>query len=317
MTGYINGFEGEVHQDMSRQLGVIANEGSFFAPLDFMVRDITAATASNGGYLVATENQSFADMIRAKSVTARLGATQLSNLKGNVAIPKETGSATAYWLANEATAITESQQTFGQLLLSPKMVGAYTEISRQLEATSSPAAEGVVANDLAKVVATAIDVAALAGTGTSGQPVGIVNTSGIGSATGTSLGLSGLLAAQTAVLSGLDVDPALVGLATTPTVAAALGARQRFTSVDSPLWTGNLGDGSVAGLRAIASNNVPASTAILGYWPDLILATWGYVEIQVNRYANFQAGLVGVRALVGVDIGVRNPASFYKITSVT
>jgi HK97 family phage major capsid protein len=49
-----------------------------------------------------------------------------------VTIPKQTAAATGYWLADETTAITESQQTFGQLALSPRTVGALTQISRKL-----------------------------------------------------------------------------------------------------------------------------------------------------------------------------------------
>ena len=46
----------------------------------------------------------------------------------------------------------------------------------------------LVMNDLSKVVALALDGAAINGSGASGQPLGILNTSSIGAVSGTSLG---------------------------------------------------------------------------------------------------------------------------------
>ncbi|MEG7660796.1 phage major capsid protein, partial [Listeria monocytogenes] len=77
------------------------------------------------------------------------GARRLTGLQGNLTIPRQSGAATAYWLSTESTAITESQQTLGQLAFSPKTAGAYTEISRLLALQSSPDAESMVMADLA------------------------------------------------------------------------------------------------------------------------------------------------------------------------
>ena len=43
-----------------------------------------------------------------------LGATMLTDLQGNVAIPRQTGGSTAYWVA-ESAAITESAAAFDQV----------------------------------------------------------------------------------------------------------------------------------------------------------------------------------------------------------
>ena len=58
-----------------------------------------------------------------------MGATLLDNLVGSpVEIPKQTGGATAYWVG-ENEPLTGSDQTLGQLQLTPKLVGALVELS--------------------------------------------------------------------------------------------------------------------------------------------------------------------------------------------
>lgn len=87
------------------------------------------------------------EMLRSKSVALQMGARPINGLIGNVAIPKRTAATTAQWLASEATAITVSQQTLGHLTLTPKTVGAYTEISRRLLLKCDPSAEEIVTAD--------------------------------------------------------------------------------------------------------------------------------------------------------------------------
>ena len=241
-----------------------------------------------------------------------------ARLAGEITIPKQTGANTAYWLSTESTAITEGNLTLGQLPLTPKNVGAYQEISRQLLLQSSPAVDTLVMNDLAKVVALAIDAAAISGSGTSGQPTGITNTAGIGSVVGTSLGWPGIVEFQTDVAgSNALINSATIGYVTTPLVAGALKQRQRFTSTDSPLWEGGLHDGMMAGCKAMSSAQMAAGTMLFGDWSQLVIGEWGVLEIAVNPFTNFQAGIVGVRAIQTVDVGIRVPGAFSLATSIT
>jgi HK97 family phage major capsid protein len=227
----------------------------------------------------------------------------------------QSGGATAYWVA-ENNAPTESQQTFGQLALSPKTVGAYTEVSRQLTLQSSPDAESLVMSDLADVVAIAVDLAALNGSGASGQPTGIINTGGIGAVTGTSLAYAGVLEFQTDVASGNALN-GTCGYVTTPSVAALLMQRVKVASTYSPVWEGNVLDGTVTGFKAMSSNQMPAANMIFGDFSQVIIAEWGVLEVEVNPYTNFQAGIIGVRAMYSVDVGVRYAAAFSLATSIT
>ena len=323
------GLEREAHEAICQRLGIKDSpHGGLFIPADVQMargigagaqqRDLTVGTPTAGGNMVATDllGGSFIELLRARSVVARLGATMLPGLVGNVQIPKQTGAATAYWLANEATAITESQQTIGQVPLTPKTLGAYTEISRLLMLQSTPAADQMVMNDLARVLSLAIDLATLEGSGASGQPTGISATAGIGSVTGTSLAYAGIVEFTTDVAAGNALVPGCA-FVTTPAVAGLLMQRQRFASTDTPLWTGTVLDGTLGGYGATTTTLVTAASMTFGDFSQVVIGEWGFLEIGLNPYANFTAAVTGIRAIQTVDVAIRQAAAFSRATSIT
>jgi HK97 family phage major capsid protein len=313
-------FELECHSEILKRTGLSeAVHGGFYMPADIQRRDLTVGTPTAGGNLVATnlDAANFIDLLRARSRVAALGATMLPGLVGNLIIPKLTGAATAYWLTNEATAITESQQTIGQLALTPKTVGAYTELSRQLMLQSTPAAEALVMGDLAKVLALAIDLAAFEGSGSSGQPTGISQTANIGSVTGGSLDLADIIEFQTD-LAGSNALADGCAYVTTPAVAGLLKGRARIASTDSKtIWEGSILDGTVDGFRATSTTQLTAASMIFGDFSQVVIGEWGMLEIALNPYAAFATAITGIRAIQSVDVGIRQAAAFSRATSIT
>lgn len=285
-------------------------------------RDLTTADASAGGFLVQTSVQGFDELLRNISVVMRMGATRLTGLRDNVTIPRQTGAATADWLTTEADTIAETQQTFTQLPLTPHTVGAYTELSRKLLLQASLDIEGLVNADLAAVVALAADLAALQGSGAAGQPTGLINVTGIGAVADAVIDYADILEFQSDVATS-NVMPMRGGYVTTPAVAALLMARSRFANTDTPLWSGNLWNGGVpfpineGGFPAMSSNQVPAADVIFGDWAKMVIAEWGVLEVDTNPYAGFTAGIIGVRAMYSLDVGVRYPAAFSRMDAAT
>ena len=114
--------EREASEAVAKNLG--RDPQGFFVPYDWQIyrRDMST-TDVYGGYTVSTDllAQSFIDLLRAKMVIRAAGATVLSGLVGDVTIPKATGGATAYWVA-EGVAPTESTPTTGQVALAPRTV---------------------------------------------------------------------------------------------------------------------------------------------------------------------------------------------------
>jgi HK97 family phage major capsid protein len=325
-------FELECSREIAKNLKRVPDPQKFYIPYEVLEnqkvgmipttpqermmaqRDLVVATTTAGGFLRETSNMGFIELLRNRSVVMRMGARRLSGLVGNVTIPRQSAAGTLYWLANEASIATESQQTFEQVSLSPNNAAAYTEISRQLLLQSNPGAEQIVVNDLSTICALGVDLAGLAGTGTE-QPQGIIGASGVGTFAGPTFNYAAVLAAQVDVAVA-NVMPVSGGYVTTPAVAALGMQRQRFSSTDTPLWNGNLWDGSMAGFAAMSTNQMPADKMIFGDWTELILAEWGVLEVDVNPYAQFQAGIIGVRVMYSVDFGIKHPAAFSTMDSI-
>lgn len=315
----LSGVEGEAHRALEARHGHLQSAAAFYVPVEVQYRDLTAAVAGAGGYLVqSTTGGSYIDALRNRSVAFRLGAQSLPGQRDNLTIPRQSGSASAVWLNDEGATATESQQAIQQIAGTPKTVSGYTEISRQLTRQSNSAAEQLVVRDLGAVVAVALDAEVISGTGTDGKPLGITNTAGVGAFSGTTLGLDALSEAQQDILTANALlDPDTLGYATTPAVAKLLKTRQRFTGTDTPLWQGALHDGQIEGVRAISSLQLAAASMIYGDWSQVLIPEWGALAIEVNPYANFRAGIIGVRALWSVDVIIRHAASFTVAASIT
>lgn len=303
-----------------------AQRGS--ASMQTMVRDLVVGTPTAGGNVVATEllGSSFIEMLRNVMVLDKLGITWLRDLNGNLAIPSQTGGASTYWVA-ENGAITESQQTFGQVTLSPKTIGAFTDYSRRLLLQSSIDVEMFVRADLALQIAQGLQDAAFNGTGASNQPTGLLNTSGIGSVAGGTNGLAPtydhMVDLESAVATA-NADVGTLAYCTNAKVRGKLRKTQEFASTNGrPVWnTGReRGIGEVLGYDAVVTNSVPSnltkgtsvgvcSAIMFGNWADLLIGMWGGLDVMLDPYTGSASGTKRVVALQDVDIAVRRVASF-------
>lgn len=315
------GFEIECSRAAADHSGKAAQ--GLMVPYEVLQRDLTVGTPADGGNLVATNllSASFIELLRNAMVLPGMGSIVMSGLVGNIAIPKQTGSATAYWVT-EGSAPTESKQAIGQVTMSPKTVGAYTDISRKLILQSSIDVENFVQGDLARVLGLAIQAAAIQGGGAN-EPVGILGTAGIGDVAGGTNGL----APTWAHIVELETDVAVanadigsLGYLTNAKVRGKLKVTEKFSGTNgNPVWA----DGSTPlnGYRAAVTNAVPSnldkgtsvdvcSAIIFGNFADLIIGMWGGLDLTVDPYSNSTSGTVRVVALQDVDVAVRHAESF-------
>ncbi len=291
-------------------------------------RDLVVGTPTAGGNLVATDllGASFIDLLRNAMVLDRLGITWLRDLNGNIAIPSQTGAATGYWVG-ENGAPTESQQTVGQVTLTPKTVGAFTDFSRRLLLQSSLDVEAFVRADLAASIGQMLQAAAINGSGASNEPTGILNASGIGAVVGGTNGLAPtydhMVDLESAV-ANVNADMGNLAYLTNTKVRGKLRKTQEFASTNGkPVWSssGQAGVGEVLGYQALTSNSVPsnldkgtsvgvASAILFGNWSELIIGMWGGLDIMLDPYTGATAGTKRVVALQDVDVALRRAASF-------
>jgi HK97 family phage major capsid protein len=321
VTGNWNdaGFEREASDSMAGKLGKRAQ--GFYIPTDVLMRDLNVTTSTAGGHTVSTDllSGSFIDMLRNKMSVVGLGATMMNDLVGNIAIPRQTGGATSYWVA-ESGAVTESQPAFDQVTLSPSTVGAFSDVSRRLLLQSSMDVEAFIRSELATTLALEIDRAAINGSGSSNQPTGILNVSGIGAVAGGTNGAAPDWADIVDLESAVSVDNAdmgALGYLTNASVRGKLLQTEKASSTGQYVW----GEGNtLRGYNAAVSNQVPSnltkgsgtglSAILFGNWNDLIIGTWGGIDINIDTSTGSASGTVRVVALQDVDIAVRHAESF-------
>jgi len=279
-------------------------------PQDVLRRDLNVGTATAGGNLVETmlDAGSFIDLLRNASALDQAGATVLTGLTGNVAIPRQSGAATAYWVA-ESGAPTESQQTVDQVSLTPKTVAAYTDYSRRLMIQSSIDVENMVRGDLARVLALKIDLAGLYGTGSNSEPLGLKLTTGIG--TENFAAAAPTFEEVVALESDVATANALLG-SPVYLMNAAMRGGLKTTKKDAGSGMFIMEGTEVNGYRGVLSNQVAAGDLWFGNFADLIIGYFSGLDIMVDPYSNSTSGTVRVVAMQDVDIAVRHPESFSR-----
>ena len=303
-------FEFECSEQAAREHGKVAQ--GIMLPADVLRNWTRDLNTSDDSTLIAEDYKGgdFIDVLRNSSSVMQAGATMLRGLQGNVVIPKKTAAASAGWIATEGGDSAESEFTSGSVTMSPKVIGAHTDASRLMLQQSSLDIENLIRDDLTQSIALAIDLGALAGSGSSGQPTGIANTSGIN--TTTFAAASPTFAEVIAMESAVAADNALSGSLSYICKPADYGTL-KTTSKDS--GSGQFvvePDGRMNGYNVIRSNQVTSGDFYFGNFADLLIGMYGGLDITVDPYALSKAGGVRIIALQTVDVAVRHAVSFCK-----
>ena len=290
-------------------------------------RDLGFVTTTAGGFVVPPEYiATLIEMLRAKTVCLESGATQMMNLTGSpVQIPKQAGAGTAYWRA-ENTSITESDQVFAQVTLTPKTLTGLTVMSNEVLMLSNPSIEQIVRNDLAAVLARALDLAALEGgaTGADDPIAGVIEV-------GTDVAIDGAVDFDSLLdmiytLEASDADMGSLGWVMHPRTLSQLRKiqdsdgqylLQPSVSQSTPwtLWGAPVRTSTQVSITQTVSD----SYAVYANWADMLWATWGSLELAAsNQAADFFANnQTGVRAVLYTDIGFRHDESFVVGSGIT
>lgn len=342
------GLEREASRTIAKQIG--RDTQGFFIPMDALASRSAyevgvAGQGTTGGTMVATNllAGAFIDVLRKKTRVIEMGATVLPGLIGNVDIPRQTSATATTWVS-EGGNLTEAEGTFDKVTLSPKAIGTYSMVSRNMLMQSTPAIEAVIRSDLAAQLALGIDRAAILGTGSNNEPAGIFNQSGVlsvvGGDNGAAITFDHLIDMVTKVASN-NADLGSLGYIVN---AATIGALSKLkTTTGQYLWpnrggstetyapaaaamgamaSGAAGDFLVNGYPLAVTNQLPSngtkgtgsnlSALVFGNWSDLLIGEWGVLEILPNPYDSvaYKQGAILLRAMQSVDIGVRHPQSF-------
>ena len=289
-------------------------------------RVLAANVDAAGGYWIPEEVSSdFIEVLYANMITKALGARVMSGLTHSpIAIPGMSGSATAYWVGTNEK-ITLSTQSSFRRQLQYKKVAAIVAVDNELMRLGVPSAEKIVLDDMAEVLALAIDIAAITGTGVNGQPLGLVNDPDVDTSVAAS---SGALTHKIAddmvgILEDGNALKGSLGFAMAPAVKRAL-KEERIANYSGQtdgmyLYPPIVSDAALAsslGYKFETTTQLASTLAIFANWADLIIGQWGGIEIAKSDAATdgtsyaFTQDQTWFRVTALVDSLVRRPASF-------
>lgn len=324
----LDGLEGEISQELAKRYG--KDPEGFFMPLNIRMqgenerRDFD--TGAGAGGIATIVSSTWIDLLRNRMLLSRLGARMLTGLRGNLSIPKLDGTAQAYWVA-ENNAPTESQPNVGQVGLTPKTLGAYTDVSRKLIKQSSRDANRLVLEDLNAIMRLELDRVAFNGSGTNPEPEGLlqnanVDTVAIG-ANGGAITHEAVVAMETLVASG-NADVMNMHYVTTPRGCGAAKTTQKFPGTNGmALWSD---ENRMNGYDAHRTNQLPSnltkgsganlSAMLFGDFSTVLCGMWGGIDVMVDPYSNSTTGAVRVVMLADTDVQLRHDESVSKIVDI-
>ena len=312
-------FEADVSQEIERHLPqTYHRRGGLFVPTSFSRAALDAHTTGRGAELVGEEAGSFITALRKRALVLQLGARLVTGLRGSVGFPRQDTAGTAHWVEdNPGEDVAESNLTLSQVPLRPKLLVSATSFSRQLLVQSTPAVDEVVAEDMAQSSAVALDLAAVHGSGTGNEPLGLYHiaegVAEVDFAGAPTMGKVVEMETAVAVEDG-ETDPATAGYLTTPEVRER--AKLTEEASGARLWQ----DGRMNDHQAEATNQLSKELGtggdehamVYGIWSELLVGEWGAIEVLVNPYTLAGQGMVKVTSFYLADVAPRHPESFCK-----
>ncbi len=327
------GFEREMADEVQRRTGRAAR--GVYVP-DFAWRAGAMATAATGA--VGDENvvdnfiptvhrgDMFIEALRSRQVMANLGVTFMGGLTNRIKMPKFSAGATAAFV-EELGDVADQSQTDAGVTLQPRTMGAFVDISRLALKESVPALDQIVQDDLLRAAADLIESTAISGSGSGGQPTGILNNGDVGNvdiSAGTDVAALTWADITDLVKTVEDADGIInaqtLGWLSNPKVKAKMANTVRVATTDSVMLLNDPWN-SLYGYRAEFTSNVPsnlnpgdggtdASALIFGDFSQLIVGLFGGADIMIDETTGGLAGTTRIIMHQDIDVAIRHGASF-------
>lgn len=329
-TNQLSGFEAEMNQEADKEMraaGQSLSRGTGIPSILLGLRTFdnnNITTATEGKEFAAITEWSYIDALRNAMLGARLGVRYIPGMQGNARIVKG-GGVTASWLTEEAAA-SKVKDTFSTVDMTPhrlQVLGGYTyDLLKQ----AALPVERILWDELIRAHAQALDDAIFNGTGSSGQPLGILANTGIGDVAGGTNGAAISWANIVALESTVGAANGLFGrlaYVTNSKVAGAMKATPQV--VGYPRYM--MEDGRTNGFDVHVTNAIPSnltkgtasgvcSAMIFGNFEEVLVPQWGGLDMIVDPFSSKAKGVVEVTAIAYHDVCVRRPACFAAIKDI-
>lgn len=315
--------EGEVEFKRS---GINPGANSVFLPSFIRSYDYTNASEANYGQaFIEQTSLSYDGKLRGAMLGEKLGVKYLNGLQGQVSIV--TGGADAAWVAEEGAA-TAAKPAYAKATLSPKRLQVLQGVTYDLLHQSTKDVDRLIMDDMVKAHAAKLDAAIFAGSGSSGEPTGVLNASGINTIyTNDS---SHAAAVTYAKLVQMETEVGEDNGLLDETLAYVVNAKIQGKLKTIPQIAGYpyylMNDGKVNGYPCFMTNAIPTvtfsgtancSSALFGPWSQVLVGGWGGLQFIVDPYTAKNKGVLEITAIAYHDVLVRHAAAFCALLGIT
>ncbi len=282
-------------------------------PLPYAALEKRSGETIASGIASPTQTMGIVDRIFAPTVAGLMGASFINIDVGNVEWPVTTSTVAAAWANGELAAVGSPQAfaTTERTVDPSNTFGVQMKISRK-SLKQLGGVEDAVRRDMLSAISVGLDSAAFNGSGSSGEPLGIIygaSTYGItetdAGATSTWSDFQQRLAAF--ITSGALAGTAGVRLAVTPAI---------WTLLDAAIFDEGSGVTEWDRLKLTIPNPVitpqmPADTSLFTVTKDGVapftVATWGSIDVVRDPFSDAASGGLRLTALVTADVAVLRP----------
>lgn len=259
-----------------RKAGQTAN-GDVVIPMELredpVVVDPTIVAAS--GAAIVKETANLVTALKSNLVLLKAGANYMGGLTGNIGIPTYSGTNVAW--AGEVAAASDGTGTLAEVLLKPKRLTAYVDVSKQFLMQESADAERILRDDIAMAISAKLEATILGSSaGSDTQPAGLI------------YGISA------APLNAVTVDENLDTLNVQNKVyILSPKAKSAYRAVAVPTGVSAVyQNGEIFGAPTYVTSAVAENAFVAGDFSDLIIAQWGGLDITVDPYSQATNGKV-------------------------
>jgi HK97 family phage major capsid protein len=326
-------YERDVSSAIAQKRGQNLDSG-FFVPTE-MLRAASVTSSTAGGFIGTEYRPSeFIELLSARSIIRRMGATFLTGLTGNLAIPRQTDQGEAYWIDEEGEP-EQSKLKIDQIQMSPKTLGAFYDITRKTVQQSSPDIEQFVRKELARLLAVKIDKSILFGAEPKKGFTGILGRKELNFANANKPNPSAdkygpftfsSICELEYLVSNANADiGAMAFLGNTGARFQLRQTKEQEASTTS-IWqnpSGGTGmppdQGFVMGYPAFVSNILENGSyngqanmmpLIFGVWNQIVVGEWGVMSVTADPYSLSKSGGLRLVLHYDLDLIIRHIESF-------
>lgn len=277
----------------------LSYSGQILLPIE--ARDIQATVATNGKEIVAEDKLNILEPLRANLVMVEAGANYMTGLVGNVSIPVYNGSNVGW--AGEIEAATNGAGTFTEVMLEPKRITAYIDVSKQFLLQDSVSAEAMLRADIVRAISNKLEATILGdAVGNSKQPAGLFNGATALDDTSYASMVEMIQTLEEANVSG-DIKYIV-----SPSIKASLKTTSKDAGSGRFVMEGNEIDG-VPVLSTSACKGI-----VVGNFADYVIGQWGSIDLTVDPYSQATNGKVRLVVNAYFDAKPRRAEAFVAKT---